>query len=294
MDVPRTSLDEWVALSAVASAGSFARAGEMLNKSQSSISYTLCKLQERLDVRLLEPDGRRSVLTRDGQALLGRAHEVLEEFNRLERFARHLSDGWEAEVCLALDGVFPTNLLLEALSRFRSEVPQTMLKILETPTSELSADDRSDADIIVGTSNANGHTGEPLMQLDFLAVSHPDHPLQKLGRPAQEVDTLHHTQIATAVTHSLPLADKRKSSIAPQWTVLNVHTAIAAVVQNLGFAWLPRHMVQPMVEQGKLKILPLAQGGRLPVHIYLRFTKHEFAGPAARALEAILRSVAAR
>lgn len=43
--------------------GSFARAAEETNRSQSSVSYNLALLQERLGVALLAPSGRRAVLT---------------------------------------------------------------------------------------------------------------------------------------------------------------------------------------------------------------------------------------
>ena len=42
----KTSLEQWETLHAVVEEGSFALAAERLNKSQSSVSYTLAKLQE--------------------------------------------------------------------------------------------------------------------------------------------------------------------------------------------------------------------------------------------------------
>jgi hypothetical protein len=43
--------------------GSFAKAADETHRSQSSVSYNLALLQERLGVTLLTPSGRRAVLT---------------------------------------------------------------------------------------------------------------------------------------------------------------------------------------------------------------------------------------
>ena len=48
MRTPRISLDQWAAFKAVVDAGSFALAAEALNKSQSSVSYAIARLQEQL------------------------------------------------------------------------------------------------------------------------------------------------------------------------------------------------------------------------------------------------------
>ena len=69
----KTSLEQWGILASVVDAGGFAQAATALNKSQSAVSYGVARLQEALDVPLLEVDGRRAVLTAHGKTLLKRA-----------------------------------------------------------------------------------------------------------------------------------------------------------------------------------------------------------------------------
>ena len=57
-------------LQKVVELGSFAKAAEETHRSQSSVSYNLALLQERLGVALLVPAGRRAVLTPAGELLL--------------------------------------------------------------------------------------------------------------------------------------------------------------------------------------------------------------------------------
>jgi len=66
----KTTLEQWALLERVVEAGSFARAAEETHRSQSSVSYNLSLLQERLGVALLMTEGRRAVLTPAGELLL--------------------------------------------------------------------------------------------------------------------------------------------------------------------------------------------------------------------------------
>jgi len=52
MPIPQTTLEQWSVLRTVVESGSFARAAEQLNRSQSSVSYAMSRLQERLGVPL--------------------------------------------------------------------------------------------------------------------------------------------------------------------------------------------------------------------------------------------------
>ncbi len=50
MASPRITLDQWQALMAVVDAGSYAKAAEVLHKSQSSLTYAVQKLESLLGV----------------------------------------------------------------------------------------------------------------------------------------------------------------------------------------------------------------------------------------------------
>ena len=56
----RTTLDEWEILQAVVQLGGFAPAAKQFNRSQSTISYAIARLQEHLGIKLFEIQGRRA------------------------------------------------------------------------------------------------------------------------------------------------------------------------------------------------------------------------------------------
>src|ERR1700756_2375055 len=122
---PRISLDQWRALLAVVDAGGYAQAAEVLHKSQSAVTYAVQKLESLLGVKVFEVIGRKAHLTPTGEVLYRRAKALLEEAGSLEDAASNLSAGWEPELRLAVEIIFPTWLLLQCLSRYGDEQPQT-------------------------------------------------------------------------------------------------------------------------------------------------------------------------
>src|SRR3989338_9375835 len=112
MKAPRVTLDQWRTLQAVVDHGGFAQAAEVLHRSQSSVSYTVARMQEQLGVPLLRIDGRKAVLTDAGDVLLRRSRQLVLQASPLEDLAYNLDQGWEAEVRLVVDAAYPTERLL--------------------------------------------------------------------------------------------------------------------------------------------------------------------------------------
>src|SRR5689334_8250100 len=105
MKIPRSTLEQWQVLQAIVDCGGYAQAAEALHRSQSSVSYMVARLQEQVGVELLEIDGRRARLTKNGEALLRRARALLDDAFQLEEFARSLNQGWESELRFAVDSL---------------------------------------------------------------------------------------------------------------------------------------------------------------------------------------------
>ena len=118
MKAPRVTLDQWRTLQAVVDHGGFAQAAEVLHRSQSSVSYTVARMQEQLGVPLLRIDGRKAVLTEAGDVLLRRSRQLVKQASQLEDLAHHMEQGWEAEVRLVVDAAYPNARLVRALTAF--------------------------------------------------------------------------------------------------------------------------------------------------------------------------------
>jgi len=292
---PKTTLEQWATLQAVIDRGGFEAAADALRRSQSSVSYSLKRLQEQLPVSILSAQGRRTVLTAQGQVLLQRARFMLEEARRLEQLAETLAQGWEAEVRVAVDIAMPPEPLLCALAAFSAEAPQTRVQLMETVLSGTNEALLSQqADLAVTGLVPPGFLGTPLTQATFLAVAHPDHPLSRSSRPLTLEDLRAHRQLVIRDTGRFRQVDSGWLGAEERWTVSHLLTAIAILKRGIGFAWIPRTHIQEELKQGTLVALPLAQGGERHETLYLVYADPIGAGPATRALGDLLTDQAHR
>src|SRR5207249_330014 len=168
MPEPRIPLDQWRALVAVVEKGGYARAAAALHKSQSSVTYGVQQLESQLGVKAFKIAGRRAELTPTGELLYRRARYLLDEAAALEQSAQRLSAGWEAEVRLAVEVIFPTWLLLACLDRLGKESPHTRIELIEAVLGHRTdALAQGQADLAIFGSVPPGFLGEPLMPLRF-------------------------------------------------------------------------------------------------------------------------------
>jgi DNA-binding transcriptional LysR family regulator len=287
---PRISLEQWRCLAAVVDAGGYAQAAARLHKSQSSVTYAVQKLERTLKVHAFEIQGRKAVLTGVGQMLYRRARTLLDDAGELERAARKVSAGWEAEIGVAVEVLFPTWLMFVCLSRFGTESAQTRIEWLETVLGGTAdALQSGAADLGIAARVPTGFSGEPLMAVHFVPVAHPDHPLHKLGREITARDLRKHRHLV--VRDSGAQRDKKSEvlEVEQRWTVTNMSTSIGAVSRGHGFAWLPQDKIRTELADGSLEILPLRGGRERTAQLYLIFADRDAAGPGTLRLAEIVR-----
>lgn len=291
---PRISLEQWRALIAVVEAGGYAAAAARLNKSQSAVSYAVQKLEAVLGVKAFEIQGRKAVLTPTGQMLHRRARALTEEAAALEAAAASLAAGWEPQLRLAVDAIFPTWLLLDALLEFGREQPAMRIELFESVLGGTEdALTQRQADLVIGAIVPPGFAGEPLMRLRFVAVAAPAHPLHALARPLTYQDLRRHRQLVIRDSGLRRVRDAGWLGAERRWTVSYKATSIRAARLGLGFAWYPVDMIREELDSGALRPLDLREGGERYVELYLIFPDPDYAGRGARRLAEILRRAAA-
>ena len=293
MPAPKITLDQWRALVAVVEEGGYAQAAKSLHKSQSSVTYAVQQIESQLAVKAFRIEGRKAVLTPTGDLLSRRAHYLLDEAAVLEQSARRLSAGWEAEVRLAVEVIFPTWLLLKCLDRLGTESPHTRIELIESVLGHRTeALAQGQADLAIFGSIPQGFLGEPLMRLRFVLAAHPEHPLHKLGRKLTMRDLREHRHLV--VRESSPQRGSAPSmEITQRWTVSHLATSIEAARSGYGFAWLPEERIRDELEAGTLKSLPLREGAERFADLYLIFADREHAGPATVRLAETIREAVA-
>ncbi|HET7202502.1 MAG TPA: LysR family transcriptional regulator [Steroidobacteraceae bacterium] len=289
MSAPRITLDQWAALVAVVEAGGYAQASARLHRTQSTVTYTIKKLEEQLGLAVFELRGRRAVLTSAGEVLYRRGKSLLDDAARIERSAAGLARGWEPEIRLAVDTIFPTWLLLRAMAQFGTEQPDIRVELIESVLG--GTEDtliEGSADFIIGSQVPPGFIGDALMQVRFVCAASPSHPLHSLGRPLTLDDLREHRHLVVRDSG----ARRARSGgwlNERRWTVSNKATSIHAACMGLGFAWYAEENIRQELDSGSLARLPLAEGAERYVTVYLVFADRQAAGPGARRLVEIIR-----
>ncbi len=290
---PRISLEQWRALVAVVDHGGYAQAANALNKSQSTLSYAVRRIETLLDVQVLAIQGRKAQLTAAGHMLVRRARALIEEASRLERAAALAAAGWETELRVAAEIIYPTWLLLDCLARLAEQQPDLRVQLHESVlggTAELLSSGR--VDLAIASSIPAGFMGDPLMQVRFVAAAAPNHPLHQLKRALSVEDLRRHRHLIVRDSATQPAASAALQVSEQRWTVTAKASSIAAACRGLGFAWYAEDIIRSELDSGALKPLPLAQGSERWATLYLVFADPDGAGPAARALATLLRQAA--
>lgn len=265
----KTTLEQWALLERVVELGSFARAAEETHRSQSSVSYNLALLQERLGVALLVQAGRKAVLTPEGELLLNQVKPLLNAFTLLETRATTLRNGMRTRLDVVVDSIFPRRHLFAILRQFQQRYPQTEVHLTEILENAGEALTQSEADVMVLTrrQDVTGR-GEWLMNINFVAVAHREHPLFERDTPLND-----------EMLRPWPLIQIAGQNYAAPpggeaWTFSTIDAAIDAVMYQVGYGWLPEERIQQQLESGVLKTLPLNHGTRraTPLHLIVKRT----------------------
>lgn len=286
---PKITLEQWRALVAVVDAGGYAQGAQSLHKTQSTVTYAVQKIESLLGLKVFEVVGRKAQLTPTGAVLYRRAKALLEEAGALESAAGTLAAGWEPQLRLAIEIIFPTWLLLRCLARFAEERPQTSIELYETVlsgTAEALTERR--VDLAIASQVPQGFTGDALMRMRFIAVAHPQHPLHALGRNLTLQDLRKHRHLMIRDSGSQRRAGSWLRA-EQTWTVSHKATSIHAACMGLGFAWFPQDTIRGELERGELKALPLREGAERWAELYLVFADRDYAGPGALRLAALIR-----
>lgn len=286
----KVTLEQWRALLAVIDAGGYAKAAELLNKSQSAVSYSISQLESALGVKVFQLQGRKAVPSPAGELLYRRARQLLEQAERLEKSAGCLSIKVEPLIKIAADLIIPPIRVLQCLEIFARDFPETRVEIFE---SVLSGTEDAlllrHVDLAIGGRVPTGFMGEKLVTVNMHGVSSPDHPLQQLGRTINYEDMRQHRQIIVRDSGQYRRRTEGWQEADQRWTVSHIKTSLDAIRMGLGYAWLPDAYTHEDILAGRLKYLPVEVGAVREVPTYLTFADNEFAGPATRRLAEVLK-----
>lgn len=156
-------------LVAVADAGGVTKAAGHLHLTQSAVSMQLKRLEESLDVQLLDRANRSVTPTAEGEQLLSYARRMLTLNDEI--YTKLTAQEYEGEITLGVphDIIYP--YVPPILRQFAADFPRMRIKLVSAPTkSLLDMFGRGACDAIVTTEEKPGPGGEALVTLPLVWV----------------------------------------------------------------------------------------------------------------------------
>jgi DNA-binding transcriptional LysR family regulator len=287
--VMNTTIDEWEILHAVVQLGGFAQAAAQLNRSQSTISYAIARLQDQLGITLFEQKGRKAHLTEAGRVLLADAEPHLTGFHQLEQRARSLASGGESEIRVSVDAIFPNQRLFDALAEFSRSFPYVHLKLRQTTF--LSADSEfsaHNAHLCVAGLMSREYFVKPILNIRMLAVARRDHALHSLKREVSRIDMMQHMLVIVEGAGADNTKSQPRSPAQRYLPVSTIEAAIDAVRSGLCFGWLPVYRIQPWLDSAEFVPLRMPVGGIRDVRLSLVCEDSNYGSKEVSALAELL------
>ena len=289
------SLDQLRVFIAAAETGSFSAAGRKLLRAQSLVSQTVANLEGQLGVQLFDRAKKYPQLTGAGQALLVEAKAVIDKMDGFKARARTMAEGLEPELSAVIDVMYPMAALTKAVGFFNQTYPRTpLLLYVEALGAVVQAvlDGRCRIGVIGSLPIVPENVqSEPLMEVPFVTVVAPHHPMAKIRGVLPKSALAEYVQLV--LTDRSTLSEGRTFGVLSPLTWRLADLGAKLEFLRAGFGW--GHMPLPVVEDHlarkelvRIRIEGETAHARMPMHAVYR--KDAPPGPAGRAfIEALKR-----
>ncbi len=251
---------------AVAEAGSFTHAGELLNLSQSAVSRQISALEESLSVPLFHRHARGLILTEQGELLFRTAREVFAKLAMAEGLISESKDRPKGPLKITTTVAFGSIWLTPRIREFLDLYPEIQVSLV-VDDSELDLSMR-EADVAIRMTPPR----QPdLIQRHLVSVqvhiyASPDY-IQKHGQPKRPEELEEHRIIVygedarppvPGVNWLLEVGNRPGHDRRPILTVNNTYGMLRAIMSGLGVAALPDFVAGE--QAGLVRILPELSG----------------------------------
>lgn len=288
------TLDQLRTFIAAVDEGSFSAAGRKLRRAQSAVSQTLANFETQLGIRLFDRSARYPRLTDEGRSLLPDARSVADNIDGFKARARAMREGLEPELAVAMEVMYPMDALTRAAAHSRKAYPHTPLRLHVEALGAVIKPvlDRNCSIGIVGSLPAipDELQSEPLLDLPFVTVVSPGHPLA--GKRNAISASAVAKQVQLVLTDRTALTDGRDFGVLSPltWRLADLGAKHAFLKAGLGWGHMPLHMVQGDLDRRTLvKIRVEGMPRDMIMQMKVAFRRDAPPGPAARAFIAQLK-----
>ena len=269
----------------VAEQRSFSAVARGQRKAQSAVSNGIALLEADLGVVLFErSSGRQPRLTEAGSVLLEEAREVLRQCERLTGRALSLTRGEEACLRLAQDEAMLFQPVLDSLEALAVHYPLLEVQLSSAAQGDVArklVERKADLGLLFYHDQIPEALERRVVgSVEMVTVCGVNHPLAK----EQYVTCQHLAQFRQLLMSTQTSVYPGSEAASPLvWRADSFYVLAEWLMSGLGWAWLPRHIVQyPAYQQQMVELDSEWTPPALVVELVWRRDEH--LGPAARFL----------
>lgn len=236
--------------------GSFTAAGRRLGKVQSAVSQGIANLEIDLGVALFDRATRKPGLTAEGERLLAYARAVLQQIEDLNAAVQGLSDGEETCIRIAVDDALMVPALSRTLAAFGDKFHATRIELYSAVSPDIPpivASGGADLGLMFSALVVQKSVEQMFIgNLPFVTVCRPDYPLATLDT-VKASDLLPFRQFILRSLQGNVLG--QFPALSTQiWYASSFFAIRELVLQGIGWAYLPQHLVSDDIAAGRLSV----------------------------------------
>ncbi|GMQ46358.1 LysR family transcriptional regulator [Vibrio sp. 10N] len=244
----KLQFDNIASFVAVVEAGSFSSAARKLGKSQSTVSTAIQNLESDLGFNLFIRQNAKVTLTDKGKRLFHLSTPVVCKYRDLLTTVSQMSQTEQIVFRVGIDPLVYNNNVKQALFQFSEAFPDIDLEVVTKPSFVLS-NYISEGKIDLALGNPYHKTDNDFNMDELFSVNCwwvGSQPLLKNPQTAPRVllmdgfDEL--LNLSDLVTHQL-------------WRLDDLSTIVELCKAQKGIAFLPEHIVEPLLEKSELAII---------------------------------------
>lgn len=273
--------DQLITLDTIIREGSFKAAAASLNKTQPSISVSIKKLEEEFNFKFFSRDKYRPTLTENGKAFYQKSLDALCSLRELETFGKELSQGYESQINIFVEPIFPIDLISEYLKKINCNI-NIYVDLLDGLMHKIRS---KEADIAIGSfSNKFSDISHiKIFEIEMIPVISSEY-YEKYARSFSALKKFSQIIVRSSsinfdeniVGHIKQMKSSYTSDIA---------TKKQLILCGNGWGRLPRHIIENELKNKKLKtISEINEIKEYKAPLYLMRNKNHILGPNAKKL----------
>ncbi|HPF47449.1 MAG: LysR family transcriptional regulator [Alphaproteobacteria bacterium] len=255
---------------AVATAGSFTRAGDTLGLSQSAISRQIRTLEDSLQTSLFNRHARGLILTDEGESLFETTREVVSKIHVTEQKILEGTESPRGKLKITTTNSFGSTWMMNNIWKFINKYPDIQVQMLIGDSDFDLFTRQADVAIRFHPSEHLDLIQKQIGTFHYNIYASPDY-LNKYGRPRSLAELDHHRLITYGDITNSPIENidwileaGATQKRTPILEVNNIYGMLQAIKSGLGVGSLPDYLVQGSTNV--LRILADTQTHEFPAY----------------------------